>query len=92
MRRGVWGVVLAVGVTLVLALYVTYNIRVVNGLRREAARSGRMYAQVYQALGDTAADPTAALLDLARHIRESGVPVVLTDVSGRPTSAANTNS
>ena len=90
MRRGVWGAVLAVGVTLLLGLYVTYNIRVVNGLRREAARSGRMYAQVYQALGDTAADPTAALLDLARDIRESGVPVVLTDVAGRPTSAANT--
>lgn len=90
MRRATWGGALAVGVTLLLATYVLFNVRVVRELRREAARSGRMYAEVYQALADTAADPVAALIELSRLIRESGVPVVVTDASGRPASVANT--
>jgi signal transduction histidine kinase len=48
-----------------------------------------MYAQIYRALSDTAADPTAALFDLAEHIRDAGLPLILTDPSGRPTAVAN---
>jgi signal transduction histidine kinase len=84
---------LAVVVVLVLGSYVLYTQRVVNRLRVEAAREGRMYARVYRALSDTASDgaaQTAALLDLAGHIRESGVPVVITDARGAPTQSANT--
>lgn len=84
---------LAVVVVLVLGSYVLYTQRVVSRLRVEAAREGRMYARVYRALSDTAADgasQTAALLDLANHIRESGVPVVITDARGVPTQSANT--
>lgn len=83
-------VLLAVLVALVLGSYVAYTQRVVSRLRIEAEREGRMYARIYRALNDTAADPTAALFDLIAHIRESGVPVVLTDGRGVPTSAANT--
>ena len=84
---------LAVVVVLVLGSYVLYTQRVVSRWRVEAAREGRMYARVYRALSDTAADgasQTAALLDLANHIRESGVPVVITDARGVPTQSANT--
>ena len=82
--------VLAVVVALMLGSYVLYTQRVVSRLQVEAEREGRMYARIYRALNDTAADPTAALFDLIAHIRESGVPVVLTDSRGVPASAANT--
>ena len=45
-----------------------------------------MYARIYDALDDPNPDAAnAALLDLASHIRESGVPVIITDTRGRPT-------
>ena len=90
MRRGASIVVVAVGVILLLGSYIVYTQRVVVELRREAERSGRMYARVYEALADTSADANAALLDLSRHIGESKVPVLVTDADGNPTSALNT--
>ncbi|MGQ0538327.1 MAG: sensor histidine kinase [Gemmatimonadaceae bacterium] len=88
MRRG--GLLLvAVAVILLLGSYVVYNRRVVRQLQNEASRSGQMYARVYRALSDTAADPTAALFDLADNIRRAGIPLILTDPSGRPTAVAN---
>jgi signal transduction histidine kinase len=89
-RRGASGFVVAVGVVLLLGSYIVYTQRVVFELRREAERSGRMYARVYEALADTSADANAALLDLARHIGESKVPVLVTDSDGNPTNALNT--
>ena len=90
MRRR-WPVVLVtLGLLLFLGSYVWYAQRVVNELRGEAERTGRMFARVYGALVDT--DPstgTAALLDLSKEIRELGVPVVVTDDQGRPTFFAN---
>ncbi|MCC6319129.1 MAG: HAMP domain-containing histidine kinase [Gemmatimonadaceae bacterium] len=83
-------VVIAVVVALVLGSYVLYTQRVVSSLRREAEREGRIYARVYRAISDTAADPTPALFDILEHIREAGVPVVITDVRGRPTASVNT--
>ena len=88
MRRAA-SVVVALGVLLLLGSYVVYTQAVVLKLRREAELSGRMYAQVYRALTDTTVDPTAALFDLAQHIRESGVPMILTDPKGQPQFAAN---
>ncbi|MBC7895606.1 MAG: HAMP domain-containing histidine kinase [Cytophagaceae bacterium] len=83
-------VVIAVVVALVLGSYVLYTQRVVSSLRREAEREGRIYARVYRAISDTTNDPTPALFDILEHIRESGVPVVITDVRGRPTASVNT--
>lgn len=83
-------VVIAVVVALVLGSYVLYTQRVVSSLRREAEREGRIYARVYRAISDTTSDPTPALFDILQHIRESGVPVVITDVRGRPTASVNT--
>src|SRR5687767_3055678 len=49
-----------------------------------------MYARVYDGLNDPSPDAAnTTLLDLARHIRESGVPLILTDSRGNPTDTAN---
>ncbi len=81
--------VLAIVVTLLLGSYVWFTQRVVSRLREEAGREGRMYAQVIRALSDTSGNSVGALFDLSMHIRKSGVPVIVTDVNGRATAAAN---
>jgi signal transduction histidine kinase len=88
MRRGAL-ILLAFAVIVLLGSYVVYSRRVVRQLQAEASRSGQMYAQIYRALSDTAGDPNSALFDLAKHIRDSGIPLILTDASGRPTAVAN---
>ncbi len=82
-------VVVGVVVALLLGSYVLFTQRVVSRLSEEAGREGRMYAQVYRALTDTASNALGALFDLSDHIRRSGVPVIVTDPSGRVTAAAN---
>jgi len=83
--------VMVLGVLGLLAWYVGYTQHVVSQLRGAAASQGRMYARIYEALQDTSttADPTIALLDLSQQIRESGLPLVLTDRNGRVSASAN---
>jgi signal transduction histidine kinase len=89
MRRGAL-IALAAGLLLLLGSYIVYTQHVVNELRREAARTGQMFARVYRALTDPREEAaTTALLDLSGHIRQMGVPVVVTDEAGNPTAAAN---
>ncbi len=83
-------VLLVVGFAVLLGWYAIYTQRVIAELRREAARSGLMSARVFRALSDPSEGAsTAALLDLAQHIREIGVPVVVTDPHGVPRDTAN---
>ena len=90
MRRRVPVFLVALGLLLLLGSYVWYAQRVVDELRSESERTGRMFARVYGALVDTSsADGTAMLLDLSREIRELGVPVIVTDADRRPTYFAN---
>jgi signal transduction histidine kinase len=90
MRRLAPVTLVSVGVIALLTWYVIYTRGVVRELRQEASRVGLMYARVYNGLSDPNPDAaTAALLDLSRHIRESGVPMILTDLQGRPTDTAN---
>ena len=90
MRRGAPVVLVALGLVLLLGSYVVYTRRVITELRREARRTGTMFAHVYSALADPGDESgTAALLELSRLIREMGVPVVVTDPDGRPAAAAN---
>jgi signal transduction histidine kinase len=89
-RRGASFIVVAVGVVLLLGSYIVYTQRVVVELRREAERSGRMYAQVFEALADPTSDPSNALLELSRQIADSKVPVLLTDADGKLAGAVNT--
>ncbi|HJU75414.1 MAG TPA: HAMP domain-containing sensor histidine kinase [Gemmatimonadaceae bacterium] len=88
MRRGAL-ILVAVAVVVLLGSYVAYSRRVVRQLQAEASRTGQMYAQIYRALSDTSADPDAALFDLAEHIRDAGIPLILTDPNGKPTAVAN---
>jgi signal transduction histidine kinase len=88
-RRSAPVIFLAIGVIALLTWWLVYTQRVVTELRREASRSGKMYARVYQALADRNDDGTSALLDMSRYVREQGVPVIVTDAEGRVTAAAN---
>jgi hypothetical protein len=76
--------IVSVCVTALLVWYVIYTQGVVRELRREASRVGLMYARVYDGLNDPGPDAAnTALLDLSRHIRESGVPLIITDSRGK---------
>ncbi|HEY0242829.1 MAG TPA: HAMP domain-containing sensor histidine kinase [Gemmatimonadaceae bacterium] len=90
MRRLAPVTIASISVAALLVWYVIYTQGVVRELRREASRVGLMYARVYDGLNDPSADAAnTALLDLSRHIRESGVPLIITDSKGNPTDTAN---
>ena len=90
MRRIAPVTIVSVCVTALLIWYVIYTQGVVRELRREASRVGLMYARVYDGLNDPSPEAAnTALLDLSKHIRESGVPLVITDNRGNPTDTAN---
>ena len=90
MRRLAPVTIVSVCVTALLIWYVIYTQGVVRELKREASRVGLMYARVYDGLNDPSPDAAnTALLDLSKHIRESGVPLIITDSRGNPTAAAN---
>jgi signal transduction histidine kinase len=89
-RRPAPVTIATLAVAALLVWYVIYTQGVVRELRREASRVGLMYARVYDGLNDPNPDAAnSTLLDLARHIRESGVPLILTDTGGNPTDTAN---
>jgi len=90
MRRGAPELVVGLLLAVLLFSYVVYTRRVVRDLRAEAQRSSLMYARVLRAQTDTSADAgTQALFDLTKSIIAQGVPIVVTDVRGRPTYHAN---
>ncbi|BAH38586.1 MAG TPA: sensor histidine kinase [Gemmatimonas aurantiaca] len=92
MKRRRWPVmIMVIGVLVLLGWYIGYTRHVVSQLRGAAAMQGRMYARIYEALQDTSvdADPAVVLLDLSQEIRESGLPLVVTDRLGRVTGTAN---
>ncbi len=90
MRRIAPVTIVSLCVTALLVWYVIYTQGVVRELRREASRVGLMYARVYNGLNDPSPDAAnAALLELSKHILESGVPLIITDSRGIPTTAAN---
>ena len=83
-------IILGMLLALLLGAYMLFSRRVVLELRRDAGRSGQMYARVFRALADPRPDAANdALLDLARHIDALGVPVIVTDNRGVPAAAAN---
>ena len=90
MRRLAPVTLVTIGVLALLTWYVIYTRGVVRELRQEASRVGLMYARVYKGLNDPDSEAAnAALLDLSGHIRDSGVPVILTDPEGNPTAREN---
>jgi signal transduction histidine kinase len=90
MRRLAPVTLVTIGVLALLTWYVIYTRGVVRELRQEASRVGLMYARVINGLSDPNPDAAnSALLDLSKHIRESGLPMILADTQGVPTDTAN---
>src|SRR4051812_48208504 len=90
MRRLAPVTLVTIGVLALLTWYVIYTRGVVRELRQEASRVGLMYARVINGLSDPNPDAAnSALLDLSKHIRESGLPMILADSQGIPTDTAN---
>ncbi|MHB0962984.1 MAG: sensor histidine kinase [Gemmatimonadaceae bacterium] len=92
MRRRGPVFLVALGLLLLLGSYVWYAQRVVDELRGEAERTGRMFARVYGAMVDTSTSTAAAnlaLFDISKEIVELGVPVIVTDDEGHPSYFAN---
>ena len=87
MRRSVIVVVMIL-VALLLGSYILFTQRVVAELRRESQRTSEMFGEVLAAQ-DPDVDAASALLELANDIRESGVPMIVTDAQGNPTATAN---
>ncbi len=92
MRRRLTVVLVALGVFVLLAWYVGYTQHVVRQLKDAAAVQGQLYSRVYTVLLDTASmdDGRVGLaFELAGEIRNSGLPLVLTDGNGHVTAYAN---
>ncbi len=90
MRRGVPELTVGLLFALLLTSYIVFTQQVVRDLKGEGKRTSEMYARVFRAQIDTTESAsTQALFDLSRSIREEGVPLVVTDRSGIPTSSAN---
>lgn len=90
MRRGKPELLVATLILLLLGSYVWYTQRAVRDLGADARRSSEMFARVYRGLGDTSSGAEfQALLDLSRNIRDQGVPIIVTSLSGTPEFHAN---
>jgi signal transduction histidine kinase len=95
MRRRAPVVLVALGVTLLLAWYVAYTQRVVYELRREAQRQSYVFARSYHMLADTSSRDregrmTAVLFETVElQRRAGGVPMILTRPNGEIQDWAN---
>ncbi|MEO7999231.1 MAG: HAMP domain-containing sensor histidine kinase [Gemmatimonadaceae bacterium] len=91
LRRGRFVVGIAIAILLLLAWYVGYTRQVVRQLRAVAATQGKMYNITMNALQDTTsdADPQVAIIQLQGLITESGLPLVVTNKTGRISASAN---
>ncbi|MEP6729616.1 MAG: HAMP domain-containing sensor histidine kinase [bacterium] len=89
MRRRLPELVVGLLLIILLSSFLILTRRVVGDLQVEAKRSSQMYARVFRALSDTSEGAgTLALSDLSKSILEQGVPVIITDLSGKPTGAS----
>ncbi|MEO5800350.1 MAG: HAMP domain-containing sensor histidine kinase [Gemmatimonadales bacterium] len=77
-------------VALLAGLTTGSSLIIARHFRAEALSASRLYSVVTQGLTDPAADgATTALLELGKEVRELGIPIVITDSSGRVTAVAN---
>jgi signal transduction histidine kinase len=86
-----WAPALVITLVIVLiVLSVGTSLFVVRHFRREAENAGRLYAGVFAGLNDPRPGAEAsALLRLGEHVRELGMPLVVTDETGRVTAFDN---
>ncbi len=77
-------------VALLVLLSVATSLFVIRHFRREAASASRLYAGVFTGLNDPRPGAEAsALLRLGEHVKELGMPLVVTDKTGRVTAFDN---
>lgn len=90
MRRRAPGMLIGAAILALLGWYVWTSRVVAEELRRETAITSQMFARIYAALVDTTeGSSTAALLELSALVQQMGVPVVVTDSTGRVIAFAN---
>jgi signal transduction histidine kinase len=83
-------VLVALLVALLAGLSVGSGWIVVRHFRNDASSMSRLYAGVFAGLNDTRPGaPVNALLRLGEQVRLAGIPLVVTDMAGRVTAAAN---
>lgn len=90
MRRSTPVVLVVLGLLVLLGSYVWYTKRVVTELERESEKTAKIISRIYAAVA--APTPGAydqALLDVITTLQEFGIPMIVTDSSGRPTEIAN---
>lgn len=90
MNRRLVSVVVAVVFAAVLIAFLVYTHRMEATLRRDAEVFSRVYASAF--LGATAEEQertNRALFEITEQARRLQIPIVLTDLRGNPTSAAN---
>jgi len=67
-----------------LASFVVFTRYAVRDLQGEARRSSEMFARVFARRRHEREREDARLFDLVKQIREQGIPIVVTDLTGRP--------
>lgn len=90
MNRRLVSVVVAVVFAAVLLAFLVYAHQMEEALRRDAEVFSRIYASAF--LGATAEEEgrtDQALFEITEQARRLQIPIVLTDLQGNPTSAAN---
>lgn len=77
-------------VALLAGLSAGSSLIVARHFRAEALSASRLYSVVFQGLADPAPEGAGgALLELGREVRELGLPLIITDSTGRVTASAN---
>ena len=90
MRRSTPVVLVTIGLLALLLSYVVYMQRVVAELGHEARRTAELFSKVYGATATASPQGSAAVqLEMLAALREFGVPIIVTDSSGRATAVDN---
>lgn len=90
MKARLWAGALSLLFGAVLVWYLVYTQQLVSAVRADAAALSRMYARIFQDLSDpTQESSVGALFDMLNEIERLGIPVVVTDATGKPSAAAN---
>ena len=90
MRRSTPVVLVTIGLLALLLSYVVYMQRVVAELGHEARRTAELFSKVYGATATPSPQGSAAVqLEMLAALREFGVPIIVTDSSGRATAVDN---
>jgi signal transduction histidine kinase len=90
MRRSAPVVLVTLGLLALLGSYIWYAQRAVAELGREARQTAEVMSRVYAVAAKPGpAGDDAALFDLLGELNKFGVPIIVTDSSGRPTAEAN---